>query len=394
MSPKDSFLVLTVPESHAQWSVSKFLFKLLCCIGLVEESERFLIYRITTVGFQLAIVFTSCSIWSSALVAYSVKSLKVLSGKLSSFLLALVVYFAMRRKRKRLTLTLRKLSAISSLFQGKKIAFFLLIICIMPAVYAISMALTASHKWAAKFDAYGYEIKHPLAQVLLIVTKSILYAIVYPTLTNLITLIYCAVCRSSSELVKNLTEDILRISPRAFGPSKQIDILDRKARIDDVLENIQDVFSLPAFFVVAANFTSCMTIIGWFLHIDLANYHAHMFAQTVFLAINSFGCLTFLLWIASCVPIQMQKLKEAFYKKAHLRLITYRDLGEPQLKTELFQKPDFTFTGWDLIPFKRSTLVAVFGTLLSYTVLLVANSSPQDPNLGSPILSQINETNI
>ncbi|GBN44804.1 hypothetical protein AVEN_124162-1 [Araneus ventricosus] len=73
-------------------------------------------------------------------------------------------------------------------------------------------------------------------------------------------------------MIRNLTDSFLQISPKVFGTSKQIYILRRKARIDDALENLQRTFSMPAFFIIVANFLSCGTVIGWFLFVDLSQY--------------------------------------------------------------------------------------------------------------------------
>ncbi|GBL65294.1 hypothetical protein AVEN_218596-1 [Araneus ventricosus] len=152
----------------------------------------------------------------------------------------------------------------------------------------------------------------------------------------------------------------------------QFDILKSKAMVDDVLKNIQNAFSLPSLFIIIANLLSCGIVIAWFLSYDFENFEYYMIIRSVFTGVNSFGCLIYVIWIAGGLPIQLQNLKEAFFEKAHSRLLLTRNLEESKLKTELLEQPDFLFTGCDILSYKRSTVLALLGTLLTYTVLIVS----------------------
>ncbi|GBN28605.1 hypothetical protein AVEN_170186-1 [Araneus ventricosus] len=248
----------------------------------------------------------------------------------------------------------------------------------MPVMYSISMTLTSDKRVSARFEAYGYETENVLVQVLLIYTKSFLYFLVHPTLGNIVALLYCTLCKRCCTMIQVLTKEILHTSPKTFGTAKQIQILRRKAKIDDVLEHLQKTFSVPTLLIVVGNFLSCATVLGWFLYADSSKYQFdkmnkvnEIIYESLFYGLSSFGCLTGILWVAGGLPVQMQRFKEAFCKKAHLRLICFENLEEPQLKKELFEKPEVVLSGCDIIFFKRSTVLAVFGTLLTYTVLVV-----------------------
>ncbi|GFU09683.1 uncharacterized protein NPIL_325911 [Nephila pilipes] len=237
------------------------------------------------------------------------------------------------------------------------------------------MTLTVPGEIAAKYDSFGYTVENPVAQILLVSIKTFTGAIVYPVFTNIVTLIFCSLCQHCCTLIDNLTQDVLKIPPEAFGPHQQIDVFRHKARIDDVLENLQAIFSLPSFLIIVANFLSCGSIVGWFLHFSLGSYEPFMIVESVFNGFNAFGCLVTVLWTAGSLPIRMQKLKEAFHNKSHLRLFTMQNFEESQLRRELFEKPDFVFTGCDMISYRRSSVLAAIGTLLTYTVLVITSKS-------------------
>ncbi|GFU47393.1 uncharacterized protein NPIL_82431 [Nephila pilipes] len=235
------------------------------------------------------------------------------------------------------------------------------------------MTLNANKKRAAKHAAYGYNVEDRLAQIVLIFTKKFLSSFIFPTFTNLMALIFCSLCHDCCTQLKNLTQEILSISPEVFETSLQINILRRKTRIHDLLNNIQDFFWLPSFLIFVANFSASTSVIGMVLYRDLNAIvqMGNVFTSLLFFGIHSFGSILFMLWVTGGIPISLQEFNEAFCKKAHLRLIRSRNFSEPQLKRELSEKPDFYLTGCDMISFKRSTIFAVFGALLTYTVLLI-----------------------
>ncbi|GFY47972.1 hypothetical protein TNIN_478981 [Trichonephila inaurata madagascariensis] len=54
-------------------------------------------------------------------------------------------------------------------------------------------------------------------------------------------------CMRWSSHFSCLTQEVLQYSAEEFGPLEQIYILKLKARMDDILEKLQDIFSLPVF---------------------------------------------------------------------------------------------------------------------------------------------------
>ncbi|GBN62942.1 hypothetical protein AVEN_135741-1 [Araneus ventricosus] len=349
-----------------------FLQKILCVTGLVGESDKRSFYLKTTVIFSLVLIYTTVSIWISCFMYYSFDRLQIALADLADYLLVLGLYCTMRCRRRLLSTTLRKVSRISAPSCGKKGNFLTFLLCCFPIAYSASITLTTpDRRFGARFEAYGYETQSAFAQILIISIKSFLYFLVHPTFSNLLSFLYCILCNRCCSMIRNLTDYVLQISPKDFGTSKQIYILRRKARIDDALENLQRTFSMPAFFIIVANFLSCGSVIGWFLFVDLSQYQCDVIIESAFYGASSFSCLTAVLWIASELPVQLLKFKEAYNKKEHLRMIDFDRFEEPQLRRELFEKQEFVLSGCDMIFFKRGTVLAVFGTLLTYTVLIV-----------------------
>ncbi|GFQ69474.1 uncharacterized protein TNCT_175101 [Trichonephila clavata] len=139
--------------------------------------------------------------------------------------------------------------------------------------------------------------------------------------------------------------------------------------MDDLLELLQDVFSVATFFLFRANFLSCYRIIGWHL---VAYWEEIKVLHSVTYGTASFMNLIGLFWVAGGLPSEVDSLKKNFYKKAHLRLIFVSTSKEPQFKKELLEEPEFCFLGWDILPYKRSSILAIMEALFKYTAFVFA----------------------
>ncbi|GFQ84327.1 uncharacterized protein TNCT_697041 [Trichonephila clavata] len=255
------------------------------------------------------------------------------------------MYFTIHRKKELLTTTVNKLSRFPLLTRDVKKNLSAVILCSMTVIHSISILLTCNWRWTARYHAYGYEVENSYPQFSIISIKTFLKAIVFPTFTNLVSLVYCTLCQRCCLLIKNFTVEVLKTSPNAFGPSLQMEILRHKTKIDDVLESIHETFSLPSFFIFTTHFLTRANIIGWLLCFDLADYKPHMFTQTIFFGSNAFGCIVVTLRIVGGLPVQMKEFRDVFYKKSHLRLLIVGNMDEPQLKRELLDMPEVPLTG-------------------------------------------------
>ncbi|GFT19415.1 uncharacterized protein NPIL_408941 [Nephila pilipes] len=222
---------------------------------------------------------------------------------------------------------------------------------------------------------YGYIIENDLTKFFLLSVKSCLHYMAYPTYTNIVALMYGTLCLRCSARLNLLSKEITQWAPETFGLPKQIDILKRKAKINDILLNIQDIFSLPILLIIIVNITMCGSITGWFL---IRSWNESFFlwkVESAFFGVNAFLCVVSILWVAGAVPIEMNKFKETFHGKTHVRLLYYNTNDELYLKREVVNEPDFVLTGCEIVSFKRSTILAFVGTLLTYTVLLISTDT-------------------
>ncbi|GFY47975.1 uncharacterized protein TNIN_479011 [Trichonephila inaurata madagascariensis] len=323
-------------------------------IGLLTDSNQNFVHKVSTIAFQILLILINLSLWISFINQPDFQDWKTMSAYLTSFLLVSGVYFAMHCRRKALMATLQKLNKILGSSNEKTANVITILIFCLPAVYSILTTLVfEKDSWLSRFETYGYVIESHSAMLLLISIKSFFYALVHPAFTCLVSLLHCVLCQSCCSLIINLTQKIMQVSPEDFGPSRQMDILRGKAKIDDALHDIQYIFSVSSFFLTGVNFLMCGSMIGWILHVGHSMLPPYAIVEIVFYFVTDFSSLISVLWMAGNVPIELKKLKHEFYKKVRLRLLhdEYRD--ENQLKGELFGESEFSFSGCDIISLKR-----------------------------------------
>ncbi|GFR05978.1 uncharacterized protein TNCT_668871 [Trichonephila clavata] len=78
-----------------------------------------------------------------------------------------------------------------------------------------------------------------------------------------------------------------------------------------------------------------------------------------------------MLWMAGETTIKERRFREIFYQKAQSKMLSAGNAEEPRIERWLLDKPEFVFTGWDIVSYRRSTVFAVLGTLITYSVLVV-----------------------
>ncbi|KAF8792210.1 hypothetical protein HNY73_003837 [Argiope bruennichi] len=139
-------------------------------------------------------------------------------------------------------------------------------------------------------------------------------------------------------------------------------------KIDKFLDEIQATFSIPSFVVIASRFLSCSQEFGE------ESYKSPDLIATAINVIASSTSMIAILWTAGGISVALRLLKESFYRKAHSRYISHQITKELHIKRELLEKPDFAFSGCDIMSYSRSSILVIAGTLLTYSVLVVQTS--------------------
>ncbi|GIY80480.1 uncharacterized protein CEXT_642121 [Caerostris extrusa] len=99
---------------------------------------------------------------------------------------------------------------------------------------------------------------------------------------------------------------------------------------------MQKLFSIPSFLISAAHFLDCITVLGLIaMESDIFIAHPITFIQLVLLIVNSFGGLLSCLWMAGGLPMEADKLHEAFCEKLQQRLLFVGKVDKIRIENSL-----------------------------------------------------------
>ncbi|GFU45838.1 uncharacterized protein NPIL_572381 [Nephila pilipes] len=359
------------PSQIHDKSIPRFLLAILRFSGLVyelNEKNKSVKVWLFFLFIMLFVIFDSLVI---LILNFSLTERKISLTHLCLKVFSLVIWICMRRKRMNMKILLRKLQPLHAPAHEKIFNFLVLIINAIPLVYSITFTIYSKKGFFSTKLAYGNEIKSPFGQIVLIWIKTFLEFLIFPTFPLLVSLLFTTICLRCSLYFTILTKEITEYSPHTFGPEEQRNILRRKAEIDDILDIIQEIFSVPSFFFNLGYFVSCCRALAWYLT------HSVKTPIQLFTLVNGIIILMSLstaLWVSGGLPENISKLKEAFYKKTHRRIVFVGTSKEPDLRKELLDKPDFVLTGCGVLFYRKSSVLAAIGALLTYTVLVVSTT--------------------
>ncbi|GBM51108.1 hypothetical protein AVEN_275299-1 [Araneus ventricosus] len=217
---------------------------------------------------------------------------------------------------------------------------------------------------------YGLQL-NPHITIAVEFIKSLWVYFMYPTWTNLVAMLYCLICRGCSKQISLLRAEIEKFHLQEFTITKQMTFRKREARIADVVSLIQKTFYGPSFLISVVNFGICITTIGWLLVPTELLLTSVGIVKILLYSANSICSLVCVLWMAGGLPAEAEKLKTEFRKKVRQRWIMTKNVNEDGFSKDLTEESDYVLSGCDIIYFRRSSVLALAGTILTYTILLM-----------------------
>ncbi|GFR25661.1 uncharacterized protein TNCT_515581 [Trichonephila clavata] len=299
--------------------------------------------------------------------------LKVAVADIASYIISVVVWYVTLLKRKRIADLLKQAEEEKSSSFEKFINYLVILSCSVPVIISIHLAINISTTEESVLYTYDYDVSNEWAIFTLISVKSIIIYMVNPTYINIVALFYISLCLRCKTRIQYLNREIEVCSPEDFTLRFQRNILRKRVKTYNFLLKIKDTFSLSIFFIMIAHIAMCSSIIGWLLvkQWDKASYYWKV--ETPYFAISSVLCVVSFLWVAGSIPVELSTFKETFYQKTHQRLLYFNMRDELFLKTDLFQEPEFEFSGCEMVSFRRGTILTIIGTSFTYTMLVIDN---------------------
>lgn len=348
-----------------------FLHKLLSWLGIIHVSENGFSRRIVVYFLQILLIFSpieNFSLFVTEKIKY-ISMLEFLLVVITCYILSSLAWFSIRRQRHNLAKLLCNIEKIIPTPKAKVINILLGMLFILLIVKAIFENIRNFCTYTT-VNVYGFEVRSVYFKALYFI-KSILYSFVYPTSANLVVLFYCSLCYHCCQVLAILTEQVQKCAPEHFTLARQMYILKKFSNLEDVLMQLQNAFSLPAFCVFTAHFLTSCSVLGMVV-LSGISYMEFTEIFVLFLSlVNSLPFLVACLWFAGGVTLAMDRFKVEFSKTTQRRLIVIRCAEESDFAKGLYERPNFVLTGCDILFFTRSSILTVAGTLLTYTLLVL-----------------------
>ncbi|GFW71410.1 uncharacterized protein TNCV_538281 [Trichonephila clavipes] len=305
--------------------------------------------------------------------SYDLTWLKVGIAYIASYMFPVMLWYVALFKRKRIKDMLQNVNEENPPSSEKFINCLVILSCCLPVVLSIQLAIKISTTEESAFYTYTYDVSNEWVTFTIVSVKAFIYYMVYPTYINIVALFYVSVCLRCKSRVQYLNREITACLPEDFTLRFQRNILKKRVKILKLLLKIKDTFSLSVFFILIAHTTMCSSIVGWFLvqQWDKSEYYWKL--EAPYFSLSSIFCVISVLWVAGDIPVELNAFKETFYQKTHQRLLFFNIRDELFLKRDLFNEPEFVFSGCEMISFRRSTILTIIGTLITYTLLVMDN---------------------
>ncbi|GBM95037.1 hypothetical protein AVEN_81802-1 [Araneus ventricosus] len=350
------------------------VFNILCWLGLVDYPNSSWVNRMKTSMAQF--VFAAGYVDTIAIYLTCFDNLlmpKLLAmEQIISIVSSAAVMVIMTRQRKQLTSLLANLSFLGPL-DYKKVNIMLLCLCILPFAYASSMLICfiRAGKEDLLFLNHYILIENKALKFSIYFYKLFMMYVVFPTLTNLVSLVYsisCLICHKSLEKLCLEVEDC---SPKELTTKKLVEFLQNRNRIIKVLKEIQSIFSTATFIICTANFMACFSNFGQVItyspvYVELA------VCETVNVAFLALVSMMSIFYYAGLIPMDMQRftdiLREHYEQRALLGIVPENSA----LERLVFEEKTFLLSGCDLIFYRKDTITTALGTILNYGLLILS----------------------
>ncbi|GFT23824.1 uncharacterized protein NPIL_152041 [Nephila pilipes] len=351
---------------------SNLFLRLFCWMGLLVDSDNTLKRRITVHVFHAMLLLGVADCFVITFLRINDAQMgKVLAIYYSTYLISILTWYSMRYRRKQLTDLLRLLHKLHPQTERKEIDIILYSISCMPLIFAILNVLTKETKSRAQTLWYQYPIDSTNLQVIVVFIKISLYNVLYCMFPTAMILLHCVLCQRVRRLIMCLREEIEKCPPKQFNMVKQSSILRKKNKIDEVLTLLQRVLYLSSFLISALYFTTCCTGVGWLIVGNQNVDDSALMVQFSLYFVNTFACLLLYMWFLGCLPIEIDNFKEEFSRKREHRLLCLGKADEVDFQKVLCERPSFVVSGCDIMHFRRSSILALAGTVFTYTMLLI-----------------------
>ncbi|GFS99038.1 uncharacterized protein NPIL_451401 [Nephila pilipes] len=201
--------------------------------------------------------------------------------------------------------------------------------------------------------------------------KYLMYSLLFPTLPNLVSITYSVSCRICCKYIRQLCIKAENCSPKIFTPRIQIGFMKDRKQIIKLAEEIQFVFSQASFIICMANFMSCLSNLSVIIFYMAQNV-APIIIEILFVLSSSLASMLSIFYNAGQIPIELKRFSQILRDLHENRVLSGIAHENSLVERLILDESTFVLSGCDLVLFTRYGILTVFGTILTYGLLILS----------------------
>lgn len=300
-------------------------------------------------------------------------------SRLINVTLMMMLWYIIMFKEYKIRLCLQSFSSLLPVKARRKCScintrIFLILLYFIPFVYG-AVAIYVTEDDRLKY-LYFWKIKNVTTTI-----RGFRYleefgtSIMAHVFCGLVTLLYSSKCR---HIIQSLTvyREIINISLKENKSSfLSTSFLRSYLKTLDVIENIDEVFTVPIFVLTASNGSSLFTLMAVAFMTQSTGMSHYIMLQVIMYVSTSGVYMITTIIVASQIPLEVED-NVKYFNKLHEKVILepsiyYADEIQLTLIKSIIKRPIITLSGCHIIYFTRHMLISIIGALITYGLLIM-----------------------
>ncbi|GBN00589.1 hypothetical protein AVEN_140707-1 [Araneus ventricosus] len=287
---------------------------------------------------------------------------------------SIVLMFSVNFKSLEFTAAVRKVESMLHPISVKKANILACFILASPFLYSLSVLLASEvggDERGFLYFFYGMPVYNKILRCFILFWKSLLYYLLFPTYSNFFILIFCVIFYDSSLSIRNLSREIESCPPQIFTTAIQIKYLNSRRDIIRTLDELQTKFSFVCFIACAGHFSYCFALLAQIMLYSFRENALTSLADAALNLINVVIPLILMFWIPEQIPLEMENLNKIIRLKFEMKASSGIVSAFSIVEKLLLEEKIFVVSGYNVIFLRRSHVLSVLGSALTYGLLLI-----------------------
>ena len=249
---------------------------------------------------------------------------------------------------------------------NKKFLFIILLDAFHSTTYiTISLQNTFFLRWYAYQFEKSVSLKYYIAPV-----RFYLQAFLNPFFVQLVSLLYCELCRRCAAILENNCFTAESLLNRVISKNDIIYLIHSRRKAVNVISIFQNTFSIIITFMIFASVGCCFSMMSYILNYAKDIHYSAIYESIFYFFVPLMNVL-FIIEYASAVPREMERMCEIFSKITETEYFEEISIRNSNMARIFLREPKVILSAAELFYFTRKVSLSIIGGMLTYSLLLL-----------------------